>query len=131
MTHHLITVLGEIAEGYDIGCEFGERINKHEVLGPFARHHKHRSLVGAFHGHGHCRLCQVSNLATYVKGVGLEDLEYCETFFSKSNALATSTRYAGRFHRQQTIATYLQHTDIYDTYQSLCKSALHLHWRLN
>ncbi|KAJ7200125.1 hypothetical protein GGX14DRAFT_372415 [Mycena pura] len=127
VTHHLIDVLCDIAvdpsftvsEGYDIGCEFGERINAHPVLGPFARHHGHRSLVGAFHGHGHCRLCQLTNLATYVPGVGLDDLEYCETFFSKSNALAASTRYASRFHRQQTIATYLHHTDIYDTYQSL------------
>ncbi|KAJ6477237.1 hypothetical protein DFH09DRAFT_952052 [Mycena vulgaris] len=119
VTFHLIDVLGEIAEGYDIGCEFGDRINAHEVLGPFARHHKHRSLVGAFHGHGHCRLCQLTHLATYTKGVGLEDLEYCETFFSKSNALAASTRYASRFHRQQAIATYLEHSDVFETYQSL------------
>ncbi|KAJ6491230.1 hypothetical protein DFH09DRAFT_1252650 [Mycena vulgaris] len=119
VTFHLIDVLGEITEGYDIGCEFGDRINAHEVLGPFARHHKHRSLVGAFHGHGHCRLCQLTHLATYTKGVGLEDLEYCETFFSKSNTLAASTRYASRFHRQQAIATYLEHSDVFETYQSL------------
>ncbi|KAJ7077509.1 hypothetical protein B0H15DRAFT_955006 [Mycena belliarum] len=119
VTNHLIKVLGEVAEGYDIGCEFGERINKHPVLGPYARHHRHRSLVGAFHGHGHCRLCQLTHLATYVDGVGLEDLEYCERFFSKSNALVPSTRYASRFHRQQAIATYLQHTDTFETYQSL------------
>ncbi|KAJ7204100.1 hypothetical protein GGX14DRAFT_569699 [Mycena pura] len=119
VTHHLIDNLGEVAEAYDIGCEFGERINKHPVLGPFARHHHHRSLVGAFHGHGHCRLCQLTHLATYVPGVGLEDLEGCERFFSKSNALSASTRYASRFHRQQAIATYLQHTDVFDTYQAL------------
>ncbi|KAJ7155575.1 hypothetical protein C8R43DRAFT_1000468 [Mycena crocata] len=119
VTHHLIKVLGEIASGYDIGCKFGKMVNAHPVLGPLARVHKFRSLVGAFHGHGHNRRCQLGNLATYVTGVGLDDLEYCETFFSKSNALAASTRYATRFHRQQTIATYLQHTDVFDTYQSL------------
>jgi hypothetical protein len=118
---HLIDALGEVAIGYDIGCRFGVRVNRHPVLGPLARSQRFRSLVGAFHGHGHNRLCQLCNLATYVEGMGLEDLEYCETYFSKSNAMASSTRYATTFHRRQTIATYLEHTDIFDTYQSLCK----------
>ncbi|KAJ6567645.1 hypothetical protein DFH09DRAFT_1314159 [Mycena vulgaris] len=89
VTHHLIKVLSEIALGYDIGCKFSKTVNAHPIL-------------GAFHRHGHCRLCQLSNLATYVKGVELDDLEYCETFSSKSNALAASP-----------------HMDIFDTYQSL------------
>ncbi|KAJ7065955.1 hypothetical protein B0H15DRAFT_761915, partial [Mycena belliarum] len=33
--------------------------------------------------------------------------------------LAGSTRYASVFHREQAIMTYLQHTDVFDTYQSL------------
>ncbi|KAJ7635425.1 hypothetical protein B0H17DRAFT_1149699 [Mycena rosella] len=110
VVHHLVKVLHEMAVGYDIGCKFGNMVNAHPVLGPLARKNHFKSLVGAFHGHGHCRLCQLSHLATYVKGVGLDDLEYCETFFSKSNALAASTRYASSFHRKQAIATYLQHT---------------------
>ncbi|KAJ7118689.1 hypothetical protein C8R43DRAFT_826125, partial [Mycena crocata] len=64
----LIEVLGEIASGYDIGCKFGKMVNAHPVLGPLARAHKFRSLVGAFHGHGHNRRCQLCNLATYVTG---------------------------------------------------------------
>ncbi|KAJ7089281.1 hypothetical protein B0H15DRAFT_922742 [Mycena belliarum] len=116
---HVLNVIGEHGAGYDIGCEFGKRVNVHPVLGPAARRHRFRSLVGAFHGHAHNRRCQLCNLATYVTGVGLEDLEECESFFSKSNALASSTRYATAFHRKQAITTYLQHTDIYDTYQSL------------
>ncbi|KAJ7092253.1 hypothetical protein C8R44DRAFT_891295 [Mycena epipterygia] len=111
--------LGEVASGYDIGCKFGKMVNEHPVLGGLACEHHYHSLVGAFHGHGHCRLCQLTHLATYVHGVGLEPLEECETFFSKSNALASSTCYATRFHRKQAIATYLQHTDVFDTYQSL------------
>ncbi|KAJ7891745.1 hypothetical protein B0H13DRAFT_1625863, partial [Mycena leptocephala] len=50
----------------------------------------------------------------YVDGVGLEDLEGCESFFSKSNALAAITRYATRFHRQQAITIYLKNTDTLD-----------------
>ncbi|KAJ7084524.1 hypothetical protein B0H15DRAFT_923560 [Mycena belliarum] len=117
--HHLIRVLGELGDGYDIGCKFKNMVNAHPVLGPFAREHRFRSLVGAFHGHAHNRRCQLCNLATYVEGVGLEDLEECESFFSKSNALAASTRYATTFHRRQAISTYMQHTDVFDTYQGL------------
>ncbi|KAJ7109052.1 hypothetical protein C8R43DRAFT_905012 [Mycena crocata] len=119
VVNHLIHVLGEVASGYDIGCKFGKMVDVHPILGPLARAHKFRSLVGAFHGHGHNRRCQLCNLATYVMGVGLEDLEECETFFSKSNALAASTRYATRFHRQQAITTFLHYTDTFETYQSL------------
>ncbi|KAJ6569306.1 hypothetical protein B0H19DRAFT_939602, partial [Mycena capillaripes] len=68
--------------------------------------------------------CQLDNLSTYVKGVGLEPLEDCESFFSKSNALASTTRYASRFHRQQAITTYMKHTNTFDTYQNLCKSSV-------
>jgi hypothetical protein len=48
-------------------------------------------------------------------------LETCESFFSKSNALASTTQYASRFHRQQAITTYLKHTDTFDTYQGLSR----------
>jgi hypothetical protein len=97
-------------------------VDEHPILGPLSRDKRFRSLVGAFHGHAHNRRCQLKNLATYVPGVGLDDLEICETFFSKSNALAPSTRYATAFHRRQAIATYMRHTDVFDTYASLCKS---------
>ncbi|KIO02918.1 hypothetical protein M404DRAFT_27534 [Pisolithus tinctorius Marx 270] len=63
------------------------------VLGEHARSLNYMSLVNAFHGHAHNRLCQLDNLTTYVKGLRLEDLEGCERAFSKSNALAPSTRY--------------------------------------
>jgi hypothetical protein len=114
-------VLGEIADGYDIGCKFGKMVKLHPRLKKLAADTNFRALVGAFHGHGHNRRCQLQNLTTYVKGVGLEPLEGCESFFSKSNALASTTRYSNRFYRQQAITTYMKHTDAFDTYQNLCE----------
>jgi hypothetical protein len=66
--------------GYDIGCKFRTTLDLSE-LGPLARQLDYKSLVGSFHGHAHNRLCQLTHLATYVKGMGLEDLEGCERFF--------------------------------------------------
>ncbi|KAF7304501.1 hypothetical protein HMN09_00852700 [Mycena chlorophos] len=48
------------------------------------------------------------HLATYVKGMGLEDLE-------------GSCRYASRFHRQQQIVNYIKHHDVFDAYAGLSK----------
>ncbi|KAJ7807195.1 hypothetical protein B0H14DRAFT_2381496 [Mycena olivaceomarginata] len=123
ITAHLLNVLGEVAIGYDIGCKFGKTVKVHPALKELAADKNFRALVGAFHGHGHGRLCGLDNLMTYVEGVGLEALEICESFFSKSNALASTTRYASRFHRQQAITTYLKHADTFETYQGLCKSS--------
>jgi hypothetical protein len=86
-----------IGGGYDIGCKFGMKLNYSE-FGSHARALDYKALVGSFHGHAHNCLCQLSFLATYVKGMGLEDLEGCERFFLKSNVLASSLRYASVFH---------------------------------
>ncbi|KAJ7857406.1 hypothetical protein B0H13DRAFT_2237713 [Mycena leptocephala] len=102
VTNHLMRVLGEIAVGYDIGCKFGKMVKLHPRLKKLAADNNFRALVGAFHGHSHNRRCQLVNLTTYVKGVGLEPLEGCD-----------------RFHRQQAITTYMKHTDAFDTYQNL------------
>ncbi|KAJ6487579.1 hypothetical protein C8R45DRAFT_827790 [Mycena sanguinolenta] len=110
----------KIGDGYDIGCHFEATINKSD-LGDKARANHFRSLVGSFHGHAHNRLCQLSFLATYVKGIGLEDLEGCERFFSRSNALAKSVRYASKFHRRQEITTFMKQTDDLETYANLSK----------
>jgi hypothetical protein len=53
--------------------------------------------------------------------MGLEDLEGCERFFSKSNALASSLRYASIFHRQQKIVEFMKHMDVFETYYNLSK----------
>ncbi|KAK7437700.1 hypothetical protein VKT23_018416 [Stygiomarasmius scandens] len=115
----LIEVLGEdLAIGYDIGCGFKTTIAR-SALGAKAKEKRFTSLVGTFHGHAHCRLCQTDHLGTYVEGNGLEDSEGCERFFSKSNALASSVRYASVFHRRQAIAAYAEHTDDFETYANL------------
>jgi hypothetical protein len=107
-----------IGLGYDIGCRFGATLAR-SGLGDKVRNLRLKTLVGAFHGHAHNRLCQLSNLTTYVEGLGLEDLEGCERFFSKSNALASSVRYSSTFHRRQHIAKYMKHTDTTETSQNL------------
>ncbi|KAF8215732.1 hypothetical protein K438DRAFT_1472889, partial [Mycena galopus ATCC 62051] len=59
-------------------------------------------------------------LATYVEGIGIEDLEECEHFFfSKSNGLSRSVQYTSVFHCKQTIRTYLAHVDTFDMYGNL------------
>ena len=117
----MIEVFGaDLGLGYDIGCRLKTTINK-SSLAPKARSANHTCLVGAFHGHAHNRLCQLSFLATYVEGLGLEDLEGCERFFSLSNALAASTRYTSTFHRHQAIVEFAKHRDTFETYQNLSK----------
>ncbi|KAG1888001.1 uncharacterized protein F5891DRAFT_1218431 [Suillus fuscotomentosus] len=99
----LMDVFGkQLGGGYDIGCQFKTTLDNSSI-GPLARSLQHTCLVGAFHGHAHRRLCQLFSLTTYIKGLGLEDLETCERTFSKSNSLASALRYASVFHRQQAI----------------------------
>ncbi|KAI6033541.1 hypothetical protein BKA83DRAFT_4121003 [Pisolithus microcarpus] len=69
-------------------------------------------------------LCQLDNLTTYVEGLGLKDLKGCEHAFSKSNALAPSTRYVSIFHRRQAIACYFEHNDEMEVYTNLRKFLL-------
>ncbi|KIL56327.1 hypothetical protein M378DRAFT_188578 [Amanita muscaria Koide BX008] len=117
----LLSAFGpNLGVGYDIGCQFQTSVSR-SPLQEQAASLKLTPLVGSFHGHAHNRLCQLSHLSTYVKGVGLEDLEGCEQFFSKSNALANCTRYASTFHRQQEITLFFNHVDNYDTYPNLIK----------
>ncbi|KAG2038018.1 hypothetical protein BDR03DRAFT_981835 [Suillus americanus] len=87
--------------------------------GPRAHSLHYTSLVGAFHGHAHCRLCQLNHLARYVPGLGLGDLETCERTFSKSNSLATTMHYTSIFHHQQAIASYFEYNNDYKVYANL------------
>ncbi|KAJ7248761.1 hypothetical protein C8J57DRAFT_1522233 [Mycena rebaudengoi] len=106
--------------GYDVGCHFSATIRDSE-LGEQAHSCCLHCLVGSFHGHAHNHLCQLHFLSSYIEGMGLEDLETCERYFSRSNALAKSCRYASRFHRQQEISTYMKQFDTVETYANLSK----------
>ncbi|KAI5994652.1 hypothetical protein EDD15DRAFT_2165753 [Pisolithus albus] len=115
----LLDAFGDgLAGGYDIGCKFGTILNR-SAVGPRARALNYTSLVPAFHGYAHRRLCQLRFLARYVDGMGLEDLEGCERMFSKTNGLASAVRYASTFHRWQAIAGYIAHNDEHEVYQNL------------
>ncbi|KAJ3761727.1 hypothetical protein EV360DRAFT_92860 [Lentinula raphanica] len=117
----LFDVIGEdIGLGYDIGCGFGTTVAS-SPLGEKAKHLRFVSLVGAFHGHAHSRLCQTSHLCTYIDGVGLEHLEQCEPWFSASNELASTVRHMSTFHRRQAIARYCYHYDNFEAYSRLSK----------
>lgn len=47
-----------------------------------------------------------------MEGTGLEDLKVCERMFHKSNELASGTRLATPFHRQQEIEEHWNFIDI-------------------
>ncbi|KAI6015478.1 hypothetical protein BKA83DRAFT_4465568 [Pisolithus microcarpus] len=113
----------DLGGGYDIGCQFKTTLAS-SILGERAQSLNYTSLVNAFHGHTHNRLCQLDNLMTYVEGLRLEDLEGCEHTFSKSNALAPSTCYASIFHRRQAIMCYFEHNDEMEVYANLTKFLL-------
>ncbi|KAJ7321591.1 hypothetical protein DFH08DRAFT_917231 [Mycena albidolilacea] len=87
----------KIGSGYDIGCHFGTPLS-HSELGDkaFVR------MTTSFHGHAHNRLYQLSFLATYVEGMGLEDLEGCEHYFSHSNGKFICDNYQQTFKILQT-----------------------------
>lgn len=111
--------------GYDTGCQFKTTLNN-SSMGPLARSLNYTSLVDAFHGHAHRRLCQLSHLATYQKDLGIEDLGMCERAFSKSNAMGPVTRGMSVFHRQQEIDGYFHYIDNMETYGNISKYPLPL-----
>lgn len=109
--------------GYDTGCQFGTTL-ANSPLGARAKKENYTQLIDAFHSHAHRRLCQLRHLATYQKGLGLEDLGVCERAFSRSNALGGVVRHMSVFHRIQAINNYFIYTDDLETYQNLSKHPL-------
>lgn len=104
IVNKLLDVYGEDARirvGYDIGCEF-DKILQRSSLGSRAKGTV-SMIVPAFHGHSHNRGCQVVWHPMYADGVGKEDFEGSERFFSFSNGLAAGTRLTTSFHRHQAI----------------------------
>jgi hypothetical protein len=111
MVNKLMDVYGSnIACGYDIGCAFTKTLAS-SSLGRRARELHLRLLTGAFHGHSHHRGCQLDYHPQYIKGIGLTDAEGCERIFSASNAIASGTRHASKFHRHQAIEEHFAFWD--------------------
>jgi hypothetical protein len=100
----------DIGLGYDIMCAFFKTL-KRSSMGARVTAMCLQGVVPAFHGHAHNRACQIGWHPLYVEGVGMEDFEECEHTFSKSNHLASTTRLATAFHRQQQIDEHFQFHD--------------------
>ncbi|KAF8336202.1 hypothetical protein F5887DRAFT_1247567 [Amanita rubescens] len=112
ITDHLIDTYGpRIALGYDIMCAFNVTLARSSI-GVKARDAGLVGVVPSFHGYAHNRGCQLGWHPLYTDGVGLEDFEECERTFSKSNELATVTRFATPYHRHQEINEFIFHHDI-------------------
>ncbi|KAJ7692021.1 hypothetical protein B0H14DRAFT_3531662 [Mycena olivaceomarginata] len=100
----------DIGLGYDIMCAFFKTLLR-SSLGVRVTAMRMQGVVPAFHGHAHNRACQIGWHPLYVAGVGLEDFEECERTFAKSNHLASTTRLATPFHRQQQINEHFKFHD--------------------
>ncbi|KAL0057518.1 hypothetical protein AAF712_015839 [Marasmius tenuissimus] len=101
----------DLALGYDIMCAFYKTLQRSELLALEVQKRRLVGVVPAFHGHAHNRKCQCQWHPQYIPRVGIEDFEGCKRTFSLSNNLASTTRLATLFHRQQAI---LEHFDFND-----------------
>ncbi|KAF8200634.1 hypothetical protein K438DRAFT_1582502 [Mycena galopus ATCC 62051] len=112
MVKHLLDEYGaDIGLGYDIICAFFKTLHR-SSLGAKVTAMRLQGVVPAFHGHAHNRPCQLGWHPLYVDSVGLEDFEECERTFAKSNHLASTTRLATPFHRQQQIDEHFHFHDL-------------------
>ncbi|KAL0572550.1 hypothetical protein V5O48_009407 [Marasmius crinis-equi] len=102
----------DLGVGYDIMCAFWTTLQQSNKLHAKVAALRMRGVVPAFHGHAHNRKCQIHWHPLYVPGVGNEDFEECERTFALSNRLASTTRLATPFHRQQMILEHFSfHSD--------------------
>lgn len=109
LVSRLINLFGnDLLIGYDIGCGFSSTAENSQKVGPLVRRSGLRFCCNAFHGHAHCRKCQLRWHPLYLEGAGLEDFEGCERIFSESNNVARPTRHASKFHRRQAILRHFK-----------------------
>ncbi|CDO74657.1 hypothetical protein BN946_scf184832.g1, partial [Trametes cinnabarina] len=109
IANKLVEVYGPTARikvGYDIGCEFSKTLSNSSIADRVKD--VITLIVPAFHGHSHNRGCQLDWHPLYTDGIGLEDFETSERFFSYSNGAAAGTRLATPFHRHQAIEGVVQ-----------------------
>ncbi|KIJ45984.1 hypothetical protein M422DRAFT_128332, partial [Sphaerobolus stellatus SS14] len=73
---HLVGAFNQpLLIGYDIGCGFSATANCSQLLGSKLCDSGSRFCVGSFHGHAHCRSCQLDWHPLHVEGAGLDDFE--------------------------------------------------------
>ncbi|KAF7305454.1 hypothetical protein HMN09_00798100 [Mycena chlorophos] len=128
ITCHLLAVPGKHILGYDIGCKFEQWVYEHPLVCKLAKEKGFSAVVGAFHITGHLRQCQLRNMPLYRDGMGLDAVENAENIFSKSNALAGTTRHASTFHCRQDIVNYFSHSDNFDALANIV-SLIHNKYR--
>ncbi|KAK7060534.1 hypothetical protein VNI00_001300 [Paramarasmius palmivorus] len=123
----------DLCVAYDIMCAFFKTLTRSR-LGSKVKSSRLTGVVPAFHGHAHNRKCQLRWHPQYRFGVGIEDFEECERFFSRSNLLASLTRLATYFHRRQLLLQHFHFNDedkhalsgnfIYQTYRRVVQRLL-------
>ena len=94
----------------DIACALQITVSK-SSLGPLSLERDLHFVVNAFHGYSHNYACQRKNHPNIVEGVGLEDFETMERFFSRSNSLASSTRHASAYRRRLDVEGFFEQSD--------------------
>ncbi|RXW14344.1 hypothetical protein EST38_g11508 [Candolleomyces aberdarensis] len=104
-------ILGDqLVIGYDIGCSFQITL-ANSALGPRFQASGSRCCVNAYHGYAHNFKCQTQNHPNNIPGVGIEDFETMERFFSGSNAAAGLVRHATKFRRRLYLDLYMKQAD--------------------
>ena len=89
--------------GFDIGCSFESTLRNSPMLGTDARVKGLQVIVNMFHSWAHNCLCQLKYHPAYRTGMGLEDLESLEHFFSSSNTIACTIRHSTNYHWCQAV----------------------------
>ncbi|KAJ3504277.1 hypothetical protein NMY22_g17977 [Coprinellus aureogranulatus] len=106
-----LDVLGsQLLVGYDIGCAFGSTI-KSTILGKKFMDSGLCTCVNAYHGYAHNFACQCANHPNNIVGMGIEDLETMEHFFSASNTTAPVIQYATKYHRRKFLDLFFKQWD--------------------
>ncbi|KAI6113495.1 hypothetical protein EV401DRAFT_1982963 [Pisolithus croceorrhizus] len=94
VTSKLLDTFGsDIGGGYNIGCRFKTTLGS-SILGERARTLNYTSLVNAFHGHAHNRLCQLDNLTTYAIAYYFEHNDEMEVYANLTKFLLNNYKQA-------------------------------------
>ena len=118
MVSRCLKTLGDrLGVAYDIGCKFQGTIESTTLGKPFTEGGSH-CFVNAYHGYAHNFAYQIVNHPNNIVGVGIDDLEVLERFFSLSNATASAICHASPYLRRLMLDLFL-HQNNRDKYANL------------